>query len=63
MTPALAALLDAVNTAVTRLRSVELSEGCNTCEGLDADAVHRVADDLEHAARVAASATEKETRP
>jgi hypothetical protein len=59
----LPALLDAVQSAVAALRSVDLSEGCSICEGLDADAVHRVADDLEHAARVAASATEKETRP
>lgn len=34
-----------------RLRSVELSEGCNVCEGLDARSVHQIADDLEHEAR------------
>jgi hypothetical protein len=55
----LPALLDAVQSAVAALRDVDLSERCNTCEGLDSNAVHRVADDLEHAARRAAAVREE----
>ena len=40
-----------LHALAARLRDVELSEGCNVCEGLDSDAVYRIADDLEHEAR------------
>jgi hypothetical protein len=41
----------AIGLAVKRLRDSELSEGCNQCEGLDAEAIERIASDLEHALR------------
>lgn len=36
---------------VAKLRDVDLSEGCNVCEGVDPDQVAKIADDLEFAAR------------
>lgn len=44
-------LESAIRDAIERLRDADLSEGCNVCDGIDAGAVRRVADDLEHALR------------
>lgn len=44
-------LAQTVLECVARLRDTDLSEGCNVCEGVDADQVAKIADDLEFAAR------------